>query len=248
MPGTRSDPMVVGGHARGLPARGLRMPAAFLAAGAVLVSCSPGGSGPSETQLPSGSPAGRPPEAVLLSGDSITEGWHATTEELSFRGLVEEWLTEGGTGSVTGTFHAGFTVQEVADGFEVPRGVDLAVVELGTNDIGRNNPVGNFGIQYATYLDDLEEASPGVQLVCLGVWYPASDQTTGFDDAIERECTSRGGVFQPLSGLFGETGLRGPEGNPTWLGISDAFHPNDAGHERIAELVKERISALESAS
>lgn len=223
------------------------MRACLLVAGTALVSCSPGGSGQSEQQVPSESAADAQPSAVLLSGDSITEGWHATTEESSFRGLVEEWLADRGAGSVTGTFRAGFTVQEVADGFEVPSGVDLAVVELGTNDIGRNNTVGTFGVQYAAYLDDLEEASPDVRLVCLGVWYPASDRTAAFDAVIEGECTNRGGVFQPLSGLFGEPGLRGPEGKPTWLGDSDTFHPNDAGHERIAELVKESIAALDNA-
>ncbi|WP_035771094.1 SGNH/GDSL hydrolase family protein [Arthrobacter sp. Br18] len=183
------------------------------------------------------------PSAVLLTGDSITEGWHATTEGSSFRGLVEEWLTEGGAESVFGTYQAGYTVQEVAEGFEIPRGMDLAVVELGTNDIGRNNAVDGFGVQYAAYLEDLEEASPGVRLVCLGVWHPASDKTSAFDAVIESECTTRGGVFHRLSGLFGDAGLRGPEGVPTWVGDSDVFHPNDAGHERIAELVKQLVSA-----
>jgi lysophospholipase L1-like esterase len=36
---------------------------------------------------------------------------------------------------------------------------------------------------------------------------------------------------------------RGPAGRPTFLGPSDDFHPNSAGHAAIARLIESQLSA-----
>ncbi|WP_165968661.1 SGNH/GDSL hydrolase family protein [Arthrobacter crusticola] len=188
--------------------------------------------------LPSASTSPTPtagPLSVWFSGDSLTVGVHATTEAEAFRSLV---VTELGdrVGETTVTARSGATLQRVADEYEVPVGMDIAVVALGTNDFGTDPAL--FADQYTAYLDRVVEASPKAQLICLGAWRPSSiPGTSARDAAIWQACTAQGGTYIPLTGLFADASLRGPDGAPTWVGAADTFHPNSAGHRVIADRI-----------
>ena len=52
---------------------------------------------------------------------------------------------------------------------------------------------------------------------------------------IETECLSRGGTFRKMSDIFADPSSRGPAGLVKYGGVSDDFHPNDLGYERISE-------------
>ncbi|MHA7264723.1 SGNH/GDSL hydrolase family protein [Arthrobacter sp. TMN-37] len=192
--------------------------------------------------VPSPAPSTAPPPprttdplSIWFSGDSLTVGWHATTEAESFRSVV---ITDLGdrVGETTVTARVGATLQGVADEFKIPAGVDLAVVALGTNDFGTDPAL--FGKQYTAYLGRVVEASPDAQLICLGAWQPGSSPGTSARDTAAREaCTGQNGTFIPLTGLFADASLRGPQGAPTWVGGADTFHPNSAGHRKIADQI-----------
>ena len=129
------------------------------------------------------------------------------------------------------------------------------VVELGSNDwlgyvpLGRwrPTPLERFSADYARLLDRLTEA--GAVPVCLGIWGPADGgaevdgraeggaELAAYDDAISDACQRRGGAFIALSPVYETPGSRGPAGRRTPWGISDTTHPNDLGHQMIADLV-----------
>ncbi len=192
---------------------------------------------PAPSPMPSTAPAtpSTDPLAVWFSGDSLTVGWHATTEAESFRSLVITGLADR-VGDTTVTARVGATLQGVADEYGVPAGMDLAVVALGTNDAGTDPAL--FADQYTAYLDRVVEASPEAQIICLGAWQPTSlPGTSARDSAIGDACSAQDGTFVPLTGLFADASLRGPAGAPTWVGGADTFHPNSAGHRMIADKI-----------
>jgi hypothetical protein len=63
-----------------------------------------------------------------------------------------------------------------------------------------------------------------------------------YDGIIQRLASSYGAIYVSLESLSDTPGLSGPAGLPTFLGFSDAFHPNDAGHAAIATSVEDAIT------
>lgn len=188
-------------------------------------------------------PAGRPLR-IFFTGDSLTAGEFSTTEDTSFRRLVTAGLGKHGPVEAVGTYKSGDRLQDVASGFEIPGDADLAVIELGTNDLAANTDNELFTRQYKDYVNRVVAASPGTRLLCLGVWAPAAAaETAALDGAITAGCQAHGGQFVSLKELFDEAANRGPAGAPVWMGTRDTFHPNDAGHAAIAGAVLQRIAS-----
>lgn len=172
--------------------------------------------------------------SVFLGG-SLTDGRYATAEDLAFRSLVAEGLPVEVTtsrGELSGSSLADALLTTV-----IPDDANLVVIELGSTDVyeGGATPV-QLGLAYAELLDRVTSASPGVAVVCLGVWGRAGLAEV-FDDEISARCVDIGGVFVPLSDLYDTPGLRGPAGVETYLGPSDDFHPNDEAHAEIADRI-----------
>ncbi len=84
---------------------------------------------------------------------------------------------------------------------------------------------------------------PGAAGVCLGIWGPPEGRSDAggvlaeYEAAIAAACRQRGGAFVPLAAVHADPAARGPAGRRTPFGLSDAAHPNDLGHRRIALLV-----------
>lgn len=185
-----------------------------------------------------------PMESAFFTGDSLTVGWSAQTEADSFRPLIVDSLAERGLSddAVTVAARAGAPLAVVARDYDVPAGVDLVVVELGTNDADQGTDPDAFGKDYAAYLDRIRKASPDAQLVCLGVWFLSSrPETAPLDEAIESACTEHGGKFRSLTKIVAKADMRGPAGADTWVGPADEFHPNNAGHKQLASIVLRAI-------
>jgi lysophospholipase L1-like esterase len=169
------------------------------------------------------------PARALFVGDSLTAGLYATTPEQSYRSVVSASLN----GPVTSTAAAAAGLS-ITDGVsDVQSGLNLAVIELGTNDIQRT-PISEFTGAYNSLVNRIRSSSPDAALVCLGIWGPDGGE---YDSAIESSCAAGGGVFTRLNALYLSAQFRGPAGVPGFAGLSDDFHPNDAGHKALAGAV-----------
>jgi acyl-CoA thioesterase-1 len=171
---------------------------------------------------------------ILMTGDSLSSGFFTSAPEKSFTEIVAATIGNVEATRVSLTNGDLITVGRVA---AVPDNLNLAVLELGTNDVGHTD-IPTFTTQYQTLVDRIVSTSPGVALICAGVW-----RTDGaeYDMIIEQTCESAGGRFVQMSGIFRQSGIRGPAGVQTWRGVSDDFHPNDVGHSLIARSILRAI-------
>lgn len=181
------------------------------------------------------------PLRVLFSGDSLADAWYATTPEKGFVRLIAAGIQAKAPVEVSETHRSGYRVQDLAVRFPVPAGIDLAVVELGTNDMAKKTDPALFRQQYGAYLDSIRAKSAGAQFLCLGVWSTPSPEGTALDTAITEECAARGGKFLKMSTIYANGISRGPVGISTFAGPSDITHPNDTGHGEIARQALDRI-------
>ena len=182
------------------------------------------------------------PLKVLFAGDSLTAGYYATKQTDGFSQLVVADLLKKGPVERLGASRAGGNLSTVGNLVDIPDGFDLAIIELGTNDIqGKTDPA-VFPGQYTALLKKVQAASPKAALICMGTWGSAGTDTDAYDAAIEKSCVAHGGKYIDLSLEFAKSGNRGPAGVNVWAGASDTFHPNNAGHARLAALVMDHLA------
>ncbi|MGU3293312.1 SGNH/GDSL hydrolase family protein [Williamsia sp. M5A3_1d] len=173
-------------------------------------------------------PAGRA-ASLLFVGGSLTGGYFATRSALGFAKLVSNAINSVPQQTAERANETLSTVSATT----MPAGLDLAVVELGTNDWDAT-PLNRFRTQYDLLVKRIRMASPKTALVCLGVW---RDNTNGYDAQIEQSCLAADGIFVPLARLYRDQKNRGPAGVRVERGTSDDFRPNDRGHAVIANAV-----------
>jgi lysophospholipase L1-like esterase len=188
--------------------------------------------------------AERAPLRLLVAGDSIVDGYYATTPERGFTALLEASLAQVRdlTSVVVAVSGArGFRVAaqvETATVGEDP--FDVVVLEVGANDVGKSS-LREWRDGYTRLLDAVAATSPDARVVCLGPWI-AKGPTQPYLAVVRRLCV--GQVVLGLGDLYGRPGLRGPAGTATWLGASDLFHPNDRGHGAIADRVLDAVARV----
>ncbi|MCS4275349.1 lysophospholipase L1-like esterase [Mycetocola sp. BIGb0189] len=175
------------------------------------------------------------PPRVLFVGDSLTDGFFATDQESGFKSVVLSSLIEV---EPTETALAHQTLTTVSRILDVPERLDLAVVELGTNDVGEKTDLVSFEQQYNSLLGRIRETSDDALLICMGTWTTWGDS---YDKVIEKSCGRSNGTYIDLSKIMSKDGTRGPVGDSTFVGPRDDFHPNDLGHQLIAEKTTEVI-------
>ncbi|MCW2528795.1 MAG: lysophospholipase [Pseudonocardiales bacterium] len=173
--------------------------------------------------------------SAMFVGDSLTAGFFASTLAASFPSLVS--ATIGQVDQVQAS-RANQTLSTVNGITNVPAGLQLAVIELGTNDVGIPTDLTAFRASYDGLLGKVRASSPAAAILCLGVW-TAWGPT--YDDQISQSCAHNGGKFVALSSLYAVDANHGPAGVTTFNGLSDTFHPNDTGHAAIANLIMSSI-------
>lgn len=187
--------------------------------------------------------AGNTFDRVLFAGDSISVGRDARLLPESFRAITSRRLKASGTESITTIAKSGAKLNYIAQSKSLPKDLDLAIIEMGTNDAGGKTPTETFRQEYQNYLKRIRALSPTVDLVCLGVWYrPETQIAQDLDAAIKQTCEANNGTYVPLSDLYSNAKNRGPRGVDTWKGKSDLFHPNTAGHLAIADRLLRELS------
>ena len=188
------------------------------------------------------------PLSVFYAADSLSYGLYSSTEANGYRFLVNDELRKHGEileqratkADETALFKVG-NVQNIPES-----GVDLAILELGTNDmgtadVGSRTSVDQFYKEYVALIDSVRR-SPDAQIICVGAWGGGGPTISDpYDFEIKKVCEQRGGQFVDLTAAFELKDTWGPNKSPTWLGPSDNFHPNDKGHRLIADLIIERI-------
>lgn len=183
------------------------------------------------------------PLRVLFAGDSLTGGLYASTQQNAYKWLMLSALENGGPVREFNTAVTGGTAVDVSGKYTVPAGLNVAVVELGTNDRGKNTPIPEFTAAYESLLTRITSGSPGVALVCAGIWETAPGGSTGlYNGVIDKECSGHGGRFVSLTPIYAKGDAIGPAGKPAFGGTSDDFHPNDTGHREIADALLAPIS------
>lgn len=193
-------------------------------------------------------PRDLPPLRVLVAGDSLAAGYYASQAERGFAGLLVEDLADEHdvtveTVAVLGARALGVAI-EVAERTAGAPPADVVVLEAGSNDVGEST-LRVWTQTYRRLLDAVAVSSPEATVVCLGPWGPPA-QSRPYEAVVRRLCAEH--RWAPLSDLYATRGLRGPRGSSTGLGARDAFHPNDRGHARIAERLREVLAAPSAAT
>jgi lysophospholipase L1-like esterase len=178
---------------------------------------------------------------VTFIGDSLTNGWAATTYEDSFvPKAVALWSSDRPiVTSVTAI--SGAKTKKVAAAAVIDSRSRIVVLELGTNDVRRDDrtAIPQFEQDYRELVRKVEADAQAAIVVCLGVWRSSSDADE-YDNAIRNLCAGTGKQFVPLSDLYEDADMRGPSGRRVFLGkdgAGDDFHPNDLGYTKIAERI-----------
>ncbi len=188
------------------------------------------------------------PLSVFYAADSLSYSLFSSTEANGYRPLVNAELRKHGQileqRATKADPQALFKVGNVQD---VPNsGVDLAILELGTNDMGTadvasRTPIDQFHKDYVALVNNVRR-SANVQVICVGAWGGRGQTITDpYDFEIQKICEANGGKYVDLTDIYELKDTFGPKGTATWLGPADNFHPNDKGHRAIADLILERI-------
>lgn len=186
---------------------------------------------------------------LMFVGSSITTGFFASAADRTYPQLVVDALRRAGR-PVRPTILAesGATVDEALR-WAVGSPADAVVIQLGTNDYGDAVPLSTFSGGYTELVTRIHAVSPRARLLCLGGWDASENPNrvglTGgqYDAATRKACAGAAGTFVDLSALYADPDNHGPVGRFTFLGLADWFHPNDRGHQRLADLVTARLPA-----
>lgn len=195
------------------------------------------------------SPAGEP-TTVTFIGDSISNGWAATTYADSYvPKVIDTWNADGPTVAKVEAI-SGKKLWEVGKYAAIDPASRLVVIELGTNDVRPDDEtdIAEFRRQYDALIGRIQSAAPDAAIVCLGTWRPANRGET-YDRQISAACGGEGMRYLRLSDIYQDADSRGPEDRPTFLsndGRGDNFHPNDAGYTAIAQRITDNVQMAPS--
>lgn len=182
---------------------------------------------------------------LAFVGDSLTAGYFASDTPYGYPVLTAQasgmsyWV--GAQYGVTAVYTAA-TMQASPKTKAVPGDALYVVVELGTNDVvASGETLTDFETAYGYILSRVHRDAPQALVVCLSTW---RDPTAGairsgyaYNNAIASRCSDAGGTYVFIGDLFLDGALHGPAGVVTAFGVSDWFHPNNAGHAAIANRV-----------
>lgn len=203
--------------------------------------------------IPPGEPASEPsvsvdrpterPLKILFAGDSISRGFAATAPDKSFVELTHERLAANGPIRAIVAGQPGQATAEATPAvLAAGTGFDVVVVELGTNDYGKSDPL-TFRSDYGELLAGIRQRSPEAVVVCLGAW-GRPNAVKNVDHAIQEVCGSGGGIYRPLHDIYAVLSSRWVLGLTSDLEQTDSLHPSDIGHGAIAAVLEAAIKVV----
>lgn len=197
-------------------------------------------------------------ELVYASfGDSISVGLFADSNSQKFTELVRQELTKKTSKPVTGDQVA--EVGKTATNFGVPnlqniikQNPDLVTIEFGTNDaVGGVNNV--FFEQFKSSMEEIItslQKNTNAQLILVTTWSPPNGRYSENDLVYDKEIIALGQKYKvPVANLEdiwqNDQTIVGPVGATipdfSTFGVRDDFHPNQKGHQSIANKVMQVI-------
>lgn len=187
---------------------------------------------------------------VMFVGASVTEGYYATEDDQAYPADTVDMLDQRGADVLPLVVaRAGTGTADVLR-WRLEGTPDAIVLQVATNDFGKGLSLQQYRANYGAILAGLRALAPRARLLCLGGWR-ASTEVNGagvtggqFDAMTSSECAAARGQFVSLEGLFRNPANHGPQGRSTFLGPGDWFHPNDRGHQAIANLVVQNLGPV----
>lgn len=193
---------------------------------------------PGGTDAAASSPEEDNRAVALFFGDSITAGF-GIGAAAAFPALVQQKIDSAGL-AIT-VVNAGNSGETSAGGLRridwfLDDPVDLFLLELGANDGLRGVPVDDIRRNLQSIIDRVRERNPDVVVAIAGMQIPPNmgpQYTSDFARLFPGLADANDGILIPflLDGVAGDTSLN----------LADRIHPNQRGHEILAETVWEHL-------
>jgi acyl-CoA thioesterase I len=175
-----------------------------------------------------------PPKAILVFGDSLSDGFMLQRSEAYPALLAKKLQAAGLNFQVTNASAAGGTT---AGGLErlppyLKHRIDIFILELGINDAFRGLPVDQIQNNLQQIIDKVKARNPNVRVVIAGMQLPnhaAADYVSAFGKMFGDLAAKNRAALVPYL-------LEGVAGDPS-LNLADGIHPNAAGQKILAENV-----------
>jgi hypothetical protein len=178
---------------------------------------------------------------ILFVGDSLTLGMFAFDEYGCFRMLVaQQFPCLPLTAAEAGGQSRDVDLESVRT-----TAADIVVLELGTNDAAAHPGVppvdpAVFRRNLRAVAEAARAGNADARLVFLTLWQ-GPRRRAAYDARITDLAAGYGRHVASLAAIKDDPECAGPSGESTFLGISDGWHPNDYGHERIARRLAAQI-------
>ena len=175
-----------------------------------------------------------PPKAILVFGDSLSDGFMLQRSEAYPALLAKKLQAAGLNFQVTNASAAGGTTQGGLERLppHLKRTIDIFILELGINDAFRGLPIDQIQNNLQQIIDKVKARNPNVRIVIAGMQLPdysGDDYVSAFDRMFGDLAAKNGAALVPYL-------LEGVAGNPS-LNLPDGIHPNAAGQRILAENV-----------
>lgn len=196
--------------------------------------------------IPASAVAQPAPPRVLILGDSLSGGAHASNPAATYAARVAVALDA--TDRTLVQPRVNLEGAEVGWGAHGHRGWDIVVVEVGINDsLSPTLDVATWSARYRHLVASVRAA--GASVVCVtpfDIGEPAIDLAARA--ALVRAACAEGGgrVADVWAATAGRADLRATPGAATFYGggrVNDPYHPTDAGHALIAETILAALRA-----
>lgn len=180
-------------------------------------------------------------KVILFFGDSLTAGY-GLSEEQAFPALVEKKLKDNGMN--LRVINAGLSGETSAGGrsridWILRRPIDVLVLELGANDGLRGLPLDQTRENLQAIIDKTRAKNPDVKIIIAGMMVPPNmgpEYSESFRKIFPQLAEKNNATLIPflLEGVAGDKELNQPDG----------IHPNQQGHEIVAENVLEALKPI----
>jgi acyl-CoA thioesterase I len=168
--------------------------------------------------------------SIAFFGDSVSVGYGASKRGHGYVSRVSSWIRSHGKRVVSTNNARGGVPVAYWMYAPMPKQLDAAVVELGTNDVRLGTTPTQFARAYRTLTSRIVAANPKARLLCLSVWPRAGGMSfeSIVNTWIRAACP---GTYVDITRLRYRRHIRS----------SDGFHPNDTGYRLIAEAVESKL-------